>query len=183
MSKSSNQVSEIDRLIELASDDRPPGPIVADHPVNATRALSREDQKDPNPSMWRVLLQLRVLLPYLAKVLPLVERGLLGTNITGQSASVDTSHFDRGIAATQAAQRDMGTALASQSAEIKLLQEQLTSLNDSLERQSARQEEIAAAITSLTQVVKTWAWVIFALLLVLIGLVWYALLNHLVRAG
>src|SRR5271169_6796589 len=121
MSKSSNQVSEIDRLIELASDDRPPGPVVADHPVSATRTLSLEDQKDPSPSMWRVLLQLRVLLPYLAKVLPLVERGLLGTNITGQAPSVDTSHFDRGIAATQAAQRDMSSALASQSADIKLL--------------------------------------------------------------
>jgi hypothetical protein len=178
MSKSSNQVSEIDRLIELASDDRPPGPIVADHPVNATRALSLEDQKDPSPSMWRVLLQLRVLLPYLAKVLPLVERGLLGTNITGHAASVDTSHFDRGIAATQAAQRDMSTALVSQSADIKLLHEQLASLGTSLERQSTRQEEFAAAITSLTQVVKTGAWVIVVLLLVLIGLVGFALLNH-----
>jgi hypothetical protein len=128
--------------------------------------------------MWRVLLQLRVLLPYLAKVLPLVERGLLGTNITGQAASVDTSHFDRGIAATQAAQRDMSSALASQSADIKLLQEQLTSLSDSLERQSARQQEIAAAISSLTQIVKTWAWIFVVLLLILIGLAGFALLNH-----
>ncbi len=128
--------------------------------------------------MWRVVLQLRVLLPYLAKVLPLVERGLLGTNITGQAASVDTSHFDRGIAATQAAQREANAALASQSADIKLVQEQLTSLNDSLERQSARQEEIAAAITLHTQVMKTWAWVIAVLLLISIGLVGFALLNH-----
>jgi hypothetical protein len=130
--------------------------------------------------MWRVLLQLRVLLPYLAKVLPLVERGLLGTNISGghAAASVDTSHFDRGIAATQAAQREIGTALASQSVDLKLLQEQLSSLSDSLDRQSATQQETAVAIVSLTQVVKTWAWIFVVLALALIGLLAFALLNH-----
>src|SRR5271163_3703340 len=111
MSKSSKPVSEIDRLIELASDERPPGPVLADEPVSSTHALFLEDQKDPRPSMWRVLLQLRVLLPHLAKALPLIERGLLGANFTGQAASVDTSHFDRGIAATQAGQRDISIAL------------------------------------------------------------------------
>ena len=62
--------------------------------------------------MWRLLIQLRVLLPYLAKVLPLVERSLLGTNITGHAApTIDTSNLDRGIAGVGEAQRDLKTAV------------------------------------------------------------------------
>src|SRR5271169_3489279 len=136
MSKSSKPVSEIDRLIELASDERPPGLAIANDPIVSTHALSLEDQKDPRPSMWRVLLQLRVLLPHLAKVLPLIERGLLGTNFTGQAASVDTSHFDRGIDATQNAQREISRALKAQTADIKFLQEQLTWLSKSMEKET-----------------------------------------------
>src|SRR5277367_6329051 len=149
MSKSSKPVSEIDRLFELASDERPSGPAVTDDPVISTHALSLEDQKDPRPSMWRVLLQLRVLLPHLVKVLPLIERRLLGTNFTGQAASVDTSHFDRGIAATQAGQRDISSALKTQTAEIQLLQEQLDSLSKSLETETLQREEIAITMHSL----------------------------------
>jgi len=181
MSKSSKQVSEIDRLIELASDEGPPGPAVA--PVSSTHALSLEDQKDPRPSMWRVLLQLRVLLPYLAKVLPLLERGLLGTNITGQAANVDTSHFDRGIAATQAAQRDISGALKTQTAEIKFMQGQLDSLSRSLEQETLQREQIAETLASLVKLVKTWAIAVLVLLATLIGLVGFALLEHTFKAG
>src|SRR5271168_3518292 len=181
MSKSSKPVSEIDRLIELASDERPPGPVIADDPVSSTHALSLEDQKDPHPSMWRVLLQLRVLLPYLAKVLPLLERGLLGTNITGHAASVDTSHFDRGIAATQAAQRDISAGLKTQTADIKFLQEQLTWLSKSLEKETLQREKLAETLDLLLKLVKIWAMAIFVLLVALIGLVGFAFVEHIFK--
>src|SRR5208282_2873575 len=106
-------LSEIDRLIELASDEKPRAAVEA----LPQHSLSLENQKESGPSMWRVLIQLRVLLPYLAKVLPLVERAVLGTNITGQAApAIDTSNLDRGIAGVGEAQRDMKTALNAQAA-------------------------------------------------------------------
>jgi len=183
MNKSSKPASEIDRLIELASDEKPPGPALADDPVSSTNALSLEDQKDPRPSMWRVLLQLRVLLPHLVKALPLIERGLLGTNFTGQAASVDTSHFDRGIAATQAGQRDISSALKTQATEIKLLREQLASLSESLENETLQRVEIAGTLASLVKLVKIWAIVIFVSLAALIGLVGFALLERTFKPG
>ena len=82
------------------------------------------------------------------------------------------------IAAAQAAQREFGNALASQSADIRALQDQLNSVNDSLARQSARQEEIAGAVSSLTDVLKTAGWTIVILLLVLIGLVAFGIFGH-----
>jgi hypothetical protein len=187
MSKSSKQVSEIDRLIELASDEKPPA---VDHPAQPSRALSLEDPKDP-PSMWRMLLQLRVLLPYLVKVLPLIERGLLGTNITGaaanaisgSSARLDTSHFDRSIAATQAGQRDLESVLKAQSNEIKFMQEQFAWLSKSLEKETLQQEQMAAQLTALKKQVTLAAIAIAALLATLIGLVAFALFSRAFHAG
>jgi hypothetical protein len=179
MAKSTKQLSEIDRLIELASDEKPSAQAVAEEPVSVTHALSLEDQKDPRPSMWRVLLQLRVLLPHLAKVLPLVERGLLGTNITGQAAPrLDTSHLDRGIAGIGDAQRDVNTAIKAQTGEIKAVQEQVIRLSKSLENRSFKQEELAELVLSLRKLVTILAAVMFVLLVVLIGLVGFALLGR-----
>jgi hypothetical protein len=179
MSKSSKPVSEIDRLIELASDENPRAAALAIEDAPTKNSLSLEDRKDSGPSMWRVLIQLRVLLPYLAKVLPLLERSLLGTNITGHSApAIDTSNLDREIAGVGDAQRDLNTALKAQSADIHLLQEQVALLTRSMEKDVTRNEEIAASLTSLRKLVMTSVWVISVLLALLIGLVAFAIFTH-----
>lgn len=184
MSKSSKPVSEIDRLIELASDEKSGAPILASDAANPIHSLSLEDRKDPRPSMWRVLMQLRVLLPYLAKVLPLVERSLLGTNITGHAApTIDTTKLDRGIAGVSEAQRDLNTAVKAQTADIHLLQEQVTLLTKSVERDLLLNDEIAASLTSLRKLVTTSAWVAFVLLALLIAMVAFSIIGHQLRAG
>jgi hypothetical protein len=181
MSKASKPVSEIDRLIELASDEKPRAAVrTVDAP--SEHSLSLENQKDSSPSMWRVLIQLRVLLPYLAKVLPLVERGLLGTNITGHAApTIDTSNLDRGIAGVGEAQRDLKTALNAQAAELQLLQEQVTGLTHSVEKGLLLHEEISSNLASLRKLVTASVWVIFVLLAALIGLVAYSIFGHALR--
>ncbi len=179
MSKSSKPVSEIDRLIELASDEKPHAAALAVEDAPTKHSLSLEDRKDSGPSMWRVLIQLRVLLPYLAKVLPLLERSLLGTNITGHSApTIDTSNLDRGIAGVGEAQRDLNTAVKAQSADIHILQEQVALLTRSVEKDLLLNEEVAASLTSLRKLATTSAWVIFVLLALLIGLVAFAIFTH-----
>src|ERR1700722_18026734 len=180
MSKPSKQVSEIDRLIELASNEKPGAAVLVDHAASSVRSLTVGNQKDP-PSMWRLLIQLRVLLPYLAKVLPLVERGLLGTNITGHAASgVDTSRLDRSIAGVGEVQRDLNTAVRNQGAEIKLLQEEVNSLGKSIEKSVLVNEELVASLTSIRKLVTTSAWVIFVLLLLLIGLAAFAVFGRVI---
>ena len=184
MTKSAKPTSEIDRLIELASDDKPAKVVAGNEFDQPTHSLSLEDQKDPRPSMWRVLLQLRVLMPYLAKLLPLVERGLLGTNITGHpAASLDTSKLDRGIAGVGEAQRDLNMAVKAQSTEIHVLREQVRALATSVEKDLMLNQENAASLASLRKLVTTAVWVIFVLLALLIALVAFAVFGHPLRFG
>lgn len=129
--------------------------------------------------MWRLLIQLRVLLPYLAKVLPLLERSLLGTNITGHAApTIDTTNLDRGIAGVGEAQRDLKTAVNAQAAELRLVHEQIAMLTRSFEKHLLLNEEIAASLSALRKLLTISVWVIFALLAVLIGLVVFAIFAH-----
>jgi hypothetical protein len=177
MSKTSKPVSEIDRLIELASDEKPRAAVEAD--ALPQHSLSLENQKDSGPSMWRILIQLRVLLPYLAKVLPLLERSLLGTNITGHAApTIDTSNLDRGIAEVGEAQRDLKTAVKAQTGELHLLQEQVAALTKSFEKNLLLNDEIAVSLSALRKLVTISVWVIFVLLALLIGLVVFAIFAH-----
>jgi len=177
------QVSEIDRLIELASDDKPRHAVVTEMPHHnqASRSLrSQEDQKDDKPSMWRVLLQLRVLLPYLARMLPVLERSVLGTNVLSGAAPaqqrLDTTRLDEGLAGLEDAHKDLtvqlrnqSLELKNQSAELKFLQEQVGWLGKSLDKHAQRQEEIAESIASLRRLALTWALVGVMLLATLIA--------------
>jgi hypothetical protein len=178
MSRTSKPVSEIDRLIELASDEMPHAAVDAADTL-PQHSLSLENQKDASPSMWRVLIQLRVLLPYLAKVLPLVERGLLGTNITGQSAAkIDTGNLERGIEGVGDAQRDLKTAVTAQAADLRLLQEQVALLTTSVEKNLLLSEETAASLSALRKLTATYVAVTIGLLIVIIGLLAFVIFGH-----
>ena len=178
MSKSAKPVSEIDRLIELASDEKPRTAVEA----IPQHSVSLENQKDSGSSMWRVLLQLRVLLPYLAKVLPLLERSLLGTNITGHAApAIDTSNLDRGIAGVGEAQRDLNTTVKAQTAELRLLQDQIALLTSSVEKDLLLNEETAANLASLRKSLTISVWIISVLLAALVALVAFGIFGHLIR--
>jgi hypothetical protein len=171
MTKPSKPVSEIDRLIELASDEKPRTTALSVESPPTKHSLSIEDGKDSGPSMWRVLIQLRVLLPYLAKVLPLLERGLLGTNISGHSApTVDTSKLERGVASVGEAQHDLNAAIKAQAAEFHLLKEEVADLTRAVEKDLLLNQEIAASLTSLRKLMTISVWVIFVLLAILIAL-------------
>jgi hypothetical protein len=190
MAKASSPKSEIDRLIDLASDTVKPGRVPKDpessHPSN--RSLSLEDQKDPRPSMWRVLLQLRVLLPYLARVLPLLERGLFGTGVLSGSANqgaTEASHFDREFEELPGSHRDLTQQLRELTilskghiAEMQALQDQVGAVSASVEKATRRHTEIAESIESLEKLVKGWAIAILVVLLGLVGAVVYLILNR-----
>jgi hypothetical protein len=180
MAKTSRTKSDIDRLIDLASDETKPRQILEEIPPPNNRSLSLEDQKDPRPSMWRVLLQMRVLLPYLARILPLLERGILGTAVlSGGSAppSVD-HHLDAEIEEIQGAHRDLAHQLKTQGGDIQALKERLGMIGASLAKTTQRQDEMAESLASLNKAVKIWAIVIIILLLGLLGATIFLALNH-----
>jgi hypothetical protein len=178
MSKAAKKVSDIDRLIELASDEKPAASETS-HPLSTVTA------KDEQPSMWRVLLQLRVLLPYLAKVLPMVERSLLGTNVTGialgsrPAPNHNTAEtLDRELASVCESQRDLIQGLKTQAAEIQFLQEQMAALNRLVEKDILVNEELAGNLAAFRKIVTTSVIVIASLLVVSIALNIFAIVSH-----
>ena len=56
--------------------------------------------KSSKTSMWELLLQLRVVLPYLARLAPLLDRGVM-------KATPDLTELTRGIADMQTGTRDL----------------------------------------------------------------------------
>ena len=135
----------------------------AEEPV--IRDLSLEDQKDPRPSMWRSLLQLRVLIPYVSRLLPLLDSGF--------AAPHDTRHFDQGVAEVQSGHRELSQLVQDQSAQMKRVEEQVTRLRESFERNATDMQDIVEEVRVVGKAVRLMGILALALLVVLIGLVSY----------
>src|SRR3984885_13004129 len=75
-------------------------------------------EKGSHRSMWELLLQLRVLLPYLARLVPLLDRGLLKT-------SPDLSELTKGIAGIQDGSRDLEVQARNQALQLERIEQQM----------------------------------------------------------
>jgi hypothetical protein len=169
--RESTRDTAVDRLIELAREDQAaprnlppepqPVPTAPEEPV--VRDLSLEDQKDPRPSMWRSLLQLRVLLPYVSRLLPLLDSGF--------AAAPDTRHFDQSITEVQTGHRELSQQVQDQSAQLKRVEDQLTKLRESVERNATDSQEILESVQALSRTVRILGGVTIALVVVIVGLV------------
>jgi len=115
-----------------------------------------------------------------ARVLPVLERSVLGTNVLSGAVPaqqrLDTTRLDEGLAGLEDAHKDLtvqlrnqSLELKNQSAELKFLQEQVGWLGKSLDKHAQRQEEIAESIASLRRLALTWALVGVMLLATLIA--------------
>ncbi len=109
----------VDRLIELAREDKSGPKAAMPIPAHLPTDLSLEDQKDPRPSMWRSLLQLRVLLPYVSRLLPLLDSGF--------AHAPDTRHLDQSVAEVQAGNRELSQQVLDQTVLVKRVEEHLAS--------------------------------------------------------
>jgi len=151
----------VDRLIELASDNKPAEILIPEEAKN-----SKE-----NP-MWKVLLQLKPLLPHLTRLLPLLDIGLGSTQTAGLSNEVHQT-----VAKIQAIQRDLNIAVQDQSLQLKLFEEELTRLRVASEKQAVAQAELVEGVDSLAKVVRV-AGVALGVLLVTLIVMTAVLLAH-----
>jgi len=128
----------VDRLIELASDDKPAEILIP---------LEAKNSKE-NP-MWKVLLQLKPLLPHFTRLLPLLDVALGPVQNAGLSNEVRQT-----VAKIQAIQRDLNIAAQDQSLQLKLLEEELTRLREASEKQAVAQTRLAEGVESLAELVR-----------------------------
>lgn len=117
--------------------------------------------------MWRSLLQLRVLLPYVSRLLPLLEGGF--------AHAPDTRHLDRSVAEVQAANRELSQQVLDQTALVKRVEEQLSKLRETIERNAVDAQELSQTLRLLQKAVRTTATVNIGLLVLLVGLVAYSI--------
>ena len=151
--------ANVDRLIDLASDKK-------------SAELSRNDpdaaEQTKDKSMWKILLQLRPFLPYLARMVPGLDIALGPLQHAGMSHEVRES-IAQSTAKIQSLQRELSAAVSSavevQEVQLKRLEEEITRLRETAEIQARAQTLLVEDIRSLGRLFR------FALIGGAIGLV------------
>jgi hypothetical protein len=165
--------SAVDRLIELASDEKPsataPKEIERTTHELVVNASDGEKDLEENP-MWKMLLQFKSVLPYVARLLPLLD---LGAGHTQSSAlSTEVKHQ---VGELQSSHRDLRLTLQDQTLQLKRFEEQVTRMREATEKNAFEHSELVEDVKSMHALVKTAASILGILLVALIIMVGFLL--------
>lgn len=167
----SGHASEIDRLIQLASEEKP-------ERQSAERAAQLVTVPDPKidskvepknreeNAMWNALLQLKVLLPYLSRLLP-----LLGVELGHAQNSSFTNELREDVNGMRTAQRDLQGSIQEQTLQLKRVEEQLVRVREASEKNAREHAELVEDVKSIGNLVRVVAAGLGILLVVLIVMV------------
>jgi hypothetical protein len=140
-------------------------------PSSEAPPLSLEKaEKGSHRSMWELLLQLRVLLPYLARLAPLLDRGNL-------KAGPDVTELTKGIATMQTSSRDLEVQARNQALQLERIEQQMGRLRVVHENSIEESRKLVAEIGALRRVFLTMAIVMAVLLGATVGMVTYLLIR------
>lgn len=147
--------ANVDQLIDLASDKS--DKKVAELP-RTDPADSRDDLETPkDKSMWKLLLQLRPFLPYLTRLVPVLDIALGPLQHAGMSHEVRES-IAQSTAKIQSMQRELSAAVTSavevQAVQLKQLEEEMTRLRETAEIQARAQTLLVEDLRSLGRLVR-----------------------------
>jgi hypothetical protein len=161
-----------------------PVPVEVPSPEQANHeyALQEQDeQKDQQPSLWRSLLQLKVLLPYLGKILPMLE-GNLSTALAPVAPRQDLTEVTRsfgdvskGFLDVQAGQKEIRIHVQEQAVQLKRIDDQLLRLRESTERNTMEHQELVEDLRSASKLVRTLSTVMIVLMIGVAGMVAFML--------
>lgn len=143
--------ANVDRLIELASDKKPSALATKGDPAKDKSGNSGPNLSEDKP-MWKILLQLKPLLPYLTRLLPLLDLGLIPAQNAGLSNEVRQA-VTQTTAKIQAIQSEVSAAVQEQALQLKQLEEELTRLLDASEKHAAAQAGLARELASTRKLV------------------------------
>jgi len=138
--------ANVDRLIDLASEKKRTE-LAAPDPEGL-------GDQPRDKSLWKVFLQLRPFLPYLTRLVPVLDVALGPLQNAGLSHEVRES-IAQSTAKIQSIQRDLSTTLTSaveqQAVELKRLEEELLRLRDTAEIAARAQTVLAEDLRSLAR--------------------------------
>jgi hypothetical protein len=145
---------------------RTPNP--AAEPSQPSLALEKTQKGAPR-SMWELLLQLRVLLPYLTRLLPLLDRGL--------GSGPDLSEVTKGMAEVRTSGRDLEVQARNQALQLERIEQQMSRLRVVHENSIEESRKLLAEVRSLRSWMLGMAVVMFVLLLATVVMVTVLLMH------
>jgi hypothetical protein len=148
--------------VPLHSPDVPGGVHPTADPALSPISLEKAE-KGSHRSMWELLLQMRVLLPYLAQLVPLLDRGL-------PKAGPDLTDLRAGIIQVQTGSRDLEVQARNQALQLERIEQQMARLHVVHENSIEETRKLAAGMQSLRRWMLTFAIVIVLLLLASVGM-------------
>jgi hypothetical protein len=131
-------------------------------------------EKGSKPSMWEVLLQLRVLLPYVSRLLPLLDGGLAG-GLT--KASPDLSEVHKGLAEMQTGNRELEVMTRNHAVQLERIEQQMTRLRAVHENSLEESRLFFSDMRSLRRWVISMGIVLILLVLVTGGMVAFLVIH------
>jgi len=145
-----------------------------------------EETKSETPSIWRSLMHLRLLLPYIGKLLPILEGNfstalapaqpaMAKPDLTELNQSIEV--VNRGFLDLQAGNRDIRTHVQEQSVQLKRIDEQLIRLRESTERNTMEHQELVEDLRSASKLVRGLSTVMLALMIAVVAMVAFLLIR------
>jgi hypothetical protein len=116
--------------------------------------------------MWKMLLQFKGVLPYVARLLPLLDLG--ASHAQTSALSTEVKHQ---VGELQTSQRDLRLTLQDQTLQLKRFEEQVTRMREATEKNAFEHSELVEDVKSIHTLVKTVTGVLGALLVILIVMV------------
>jgi hypothetical protein len=138
---------------------------VATLPLSLAKA-----EKGSHRSMWELLLQLRVVLPYLARLAPLLDRGI-------HKAAPDLTELTKGVATMQTSSRDLEVQARNQALQLERIEQQMGRLRVVHESSLEESRKLVAEIGALRRVFLTMSIVVAVLLGATAGMVAYLVIR------
>ena len=127
-------------------------------------------EKGSHRSMWELLLQLRVLLPYLARLVLLLDRGIL-------KAGPDLTELNKGFATMQTSSRDLEVQARNQALQLERIEQQMERLRVVQENGIEESRKLVSEISALRRVFLTMSIVVAVLLGATAGMVAYLVIR------
>jgi hypothetical protein len=136
-------------------------------PKSPSLALEKPEK---GRSMWELLLQMRVLLPYLARLLPLLDGGMA-------KPSNDLRALQENLAEMQTGSRDLEAQARNQALQMERIEAQMARLRTAHETAAEDSRKVYEEIRTLRRLLLAMGILTIVLLLITAGLVSFLLIH------
>jgi hypothetical protein len=136
-------------------------------PKSPSLALEKPEK---GRSMWEILMQLRVLLPYLARLLPLIDGGVA-------KPSSDIRALQQSVTEMQTGSRDLEVQARNQALQMERIEAQMARLRTAQETAGEESRKVYDEIRTLRRLLLGMGILTIVLLLITAGLVSFLLIH------